>query len=138
MADFDLGAILNSLTPDDIENLKKYMDICVQNEAYYTENNNSILGLYDGLKASVSSALAQHHYELGVTSYNAKNYTTAITELELAVLYYNENADSLLYLANAYKANGDTEKAKDYYNDILSRFGNTTQARQASQALNGL
>ena len=114
------------------------MDVCVQNEIYYTENSNSILGLYSGLKTTVSPVLAEHHYSLGVTAYDAKDYETAVKELEFAVLYYDSNADSLLYLGNAYKANGDAEKAKDVYNDILARFANTNQARQASQALNGM
>lgn len=138
-----IRALLNAVqthlsTPEDIENLKKYMDVCVQNEIYYTENSNSILGLYSGLKTTVSPVLAEHHYSLGVTAYDAKDYETAVKELEFAVLYYDSNADSLLYLGNAYKANGDTEKAKEVYNDILTRFANTNQARQASQALNGM
>jgi len=138
-----ISALINAVqahltAPQDIENLKKYMDVCIQNESYYTENSNSILSLYDGLKATVSPSMAQHHFDLGVVAFGSKEYDTAVKELEFAVLYYSENADSQLYLANAYKAQGNVDKAKEVYAAIIEKFAGSNQARQAAQALSGL
>lgn len=122
----------------DIAGVQPHMDICVRNEAFFEKNTNSILGLYDSMKALTSASLAQYHYNLGFAAYEAQEYDTAVSELELAVMYYSENADSLFYLASSYQAKKNTDKAKEVYGIVIERFPNTTRASQAKRALDSM
>lgn len=131
-----LNAYLNDAT--DVENIRTYMDVCVQNEAFFVENTNSILGLYGSLKALTSSSLAQYHYDKGYEAYQAQDYDSAVSELELAVMYYSENEDSLFYLAGAYQAKENFDKAKEVYQLVIEKFPNGSRASQAQRALSGM
>ena len=122
----------------DMLSVQPYMDICVRNEEFFKENNNSILALYDSMKALSSPKLAQHHYDLGYAAYTAQNYDTAVDELELAVAYYSGNADSMFHLASAYQAKQLTDKAKEVYKIVITNFPNTTRASQAQRALDSM
>lgn len=118
--------------------VQPYMDVCVQNEAFFAENTNSILGLYGSMKTLTSPFLAEYHYELGSAAYDDQEYETAVAELELAVLYYSENADSLFYLASAYQATDRIDKAKEIYTTIVEKFPNNKRSSQAQRALESL
>lgn len=138
-----VSALLNAVRtyladPTNMEAVQPYMDICIQNEEYFAANINSILGLYSGLKTSVGPAMAEYHYGLGVAAFEAENYDTAAAELELAVTYYAENADSQFYLASAYQEQGNTDKAKEVFTAIVENFAGTTRANQAQRALNSM
>ena len=134
-----LGALQAYLSnASDLEGIKTHMDICVQNEAFYESNNNSILNLYTHLKALTSPGLAEHHYQAGYAAYQAKDYEGAVTELELAVMYYDQNADSLFYLASTYQALEKKDKAKEVFNIVVERFPGTSRANQANRALNNM
>ena len=134
-----LGALQAYLSnASDLEGIKTHMDICVQNEAFYESNNNSILNLYTHLKALTSPGLAEHHYQAGYAAYQAKDYEGAVTELELAVMYYDQNADSLFYLASTYQALEKKDKAKEVFNIVVERFPGTSRANQANRALNSM
>ena len=122
----------------DIAGVQPHMDICVKNEAFFEKNTNSILGLYDSMKALTSPSLAQYHYDLGYAAYETQEYDTAVSELELAVMYYSENADSLFYLASSYQAEKKLDKAKEVYGIVIERFPNTTRASQAKRALDSM
>ena len=123
---------------ENMANVQPYMDICVRNEEFFEENTNSILGLYDSLKALTSPELAEYHYGLGAAAYEAQEYDTAVSELELAVMYYSENADSMFYLASSYQAKENFDKAKEVYGIVIERFPNTTRASQAQRALGSM
>ena len=138
-----VSALLNAVQAyfNDAANLEvfsEYMDVCIQNEAFFESNSNSILSLYSGLKAMTSSSLAQYHYDIGYAAFEAKDYETTVAELELAVLYYSENADSHFYLASAYEEQGNLEKAKEIYSLIVEKFAGTARANQAQRALNAM
>lgn len=134
-----IGAVQAYLTDDsDMAAISVYMDICLQNEEFFTQNSNIILNLYSSIKAATSAGLAQYHYDIGYPAYEAKDYETAVAELELAVLYYSENADSLYYLGSSYQALENYDKAKEVYNNIVERFPNSTRAGQAQRALAGM
>ena len=134
-----LGALQAYLAnASDLEGIKVHMDICVQNEAFYESNNNSILNLYTHLKALTSPGLAEHHYQAGHAAYQAKDYEAAAAELELAVMYYDQNADSLFYLASTYQALEKQDKAKEVFNIVVERFPGTSRANQAKRALNSM
>ena len=131
-----VGAYLTNST--DMNAIQPYMDICVRNEAFFKENTNSILGLYDSMKELTRSYLAQYHYDIGRAAYDAQDYSKAVSELELAVAYYSGNADSLFYLASSYQATENLDKAKEVYAIVIERFPGTTRASQAQRALNSI
>ena len=121
-----------------MENIQPHMDVCVKNEAFFEKNTNSILGLYGSMKALTSPYLAQYHYDLGYAAYEAQDYETSTSELELAVAYYSGNANSLFYLASSYQAQENFDKAKEVYRIVIEKFPNTTRANQAQRALSSM
>ncbi len=131
-----VGAYLADTT--NMSQVQPYMDVCVQNEEFFKENTNSILGLYSSMKELASPELAQYHYDLGHAAYETQDYETAVKELELAVTYYSENADSMYYLASTYHALENLDKAKEVYGIVIERFAGTTRASQAQRALNSM
>lgn len=138
-----VNALLNVLAaylanPQDIEGYRSFMDICVQNETFFHKNTNSILGLYDSIKVLTSPVLAEYHYGQGYEAYEAQEFETAVKELELAVEYNSENADSLFYLAGSYQAIGDTGKAKETYRTVVEKFPDSPRTNQAQRALEGM
>lgn len=134
-----IGAVQAYLTDAaNMEAISKHMDVCLQNEAFFEENSNIILNLYSSIKATTSNGLAQYHYDLGYSAYEAKDYETAAVEFELAVQYYSENADSLYYLGSSYQALENYDKAKEVYNRVIEQFPSSQRAGQAQRAINGM
>ena len=121
-----------------MDEIRPHMDICVQNETFFEENTNSILGLYNSMKSLTSPVLAEYHYEQGKTAYEVQQYEDAVKELELAVSYYDHNANSMFYLASSYQANGNLDKAKEVYGIVVEQFPGTNRANQAQRALDGM
>lgn len=138
-----VNALINALSGylsdmENVEGYRSYMDTCVQNEAFFQKNTNSILGLYGSIKALTAPVLAEYHYEQGYAAYQEQDFETAVKELELAVAYYAENEDSMFYLAGAYQSVGNTQKAKETYSIVIERFPNSSKASQAQRALESL
>lgn len=138
-----VSALLNAVRayladPTNMEAVRPYMTVCIQNEEYFAENSNSILSLYSELKTLISPAMAEYHYGLGVAAFEEENYDEAVTELELAATYYAENPDSQFYLASAYQEQGNLDKAKEVFTAIVENFEGTSRANQARRALNGM
>ncbi len=122
----------------DMDAVRPHMDICVKNEEFFVNNTNSILSLYNSMKALTSSDLAEYHYDQGYTAYQNQQYDTAVEELSLAVSYYSGNADSMFYLASAYQAQNNLPKAKEVYGIVVEEFAGTTRASQAQRALDAM
>lgn len=115
-----------------------YLDVCVKNEDFFMENDNAILGLYNSMKALCSPEFAEAHYAKGLAAYEDQNYEEAVTEFELAVSYYDGNANSTYYLGSAYDLSGNKEKAKEVYQIVINKFPGTQRASQAERALSGI
>lgn len=124
--------------PTELESVMPYMDECVKNEEFFLKNSNSILGLYGSMKALCSSYMAEQHYQTGYAAYQEQQYDDAVNELELAVIYYSENENSMYYLASSYDAQGNADKAKEIYNIVIERFPGGQRAAQAQRALDSL
>lgn len=134
-----LGAVQSYLTDEtNLEGLAAFMDVCIQNESFYLENSNVILDMYGSIKEVTYSGLAQYHYDKGYDAYEAKDYQTALLDLELAVQYYSGNADSQYYLGATYQALENYEKAKEVYNNIIENFPNSSRVNQARRALSSM
>lgn len=115
-----------------------YLDVCVKNESFFQENDNAILGLYNSMKELCSPEFAETHYQNGRTAYDEQRYEDAVAELELAVLYYDGNANSMYYLGSAYDLSGNKDKAKEVYQNVIDKFPGTQRAEQAERALGGI
>lgn len=115
-----------------------HLDVCVKNEAFFMENDNAILGLYNNMKALCSPEFAEAHYQKGLSLYEDQKYQEAVTEFELAVAYYDGNANSTYYLASSYDLSGNKDKAKEVYQTVISKFPGTQRATQAERALGGI
>ena len=92
-------------------------------------------GLYDTLMELVGPDLAASYYNAGYDAYKAENYETAIANLSKAYQYDNTNVNTLYYLANSYKANGDLDNAKATYDAVITNFPDTQSAASAQTKL---
>jgi tetratricopeptide (TPR) repeat protein len=63
----------------------------------------------------VNNAAFKKNYQLGIKAFNSKDLNTAITCLTEANEQYNGSATCNYYLARAYFAQGDFDKAKAYF-----------------------
>ena len=61
-----------------------------------------------------------------------------INEMKLCFQARSENVDSHFYLASAYEAQGNMDKAKEMYTKIVEKFPGTARANQAQRALNNM
>ncbi len=120
------------------EAVMPHLDVCVKSESFFLENDNAILGLYNSMKALCSPDFAEAHYQKGYSAYEEQRYEDAVAELELAVLYYDGNANSMYYLGSAYDLSGNKEKAKEVYQKVIDTFAGTQRAEQAERALSGI
>ena len=79
--------------------------------------------------------VAQAYYDDGYEAYRQENYEDAIPNLEKAFKYDASNGDALYNLANSYYRNGDEEKAREIYLQVLSQFPGTEKARKSEAFL---
>ena len=121
-----------------LEAVMPYLDVCVKSESFFEENDNAILGLYNSMKEICSPKFAETHYQKGLAAYEEQRYDEAVTELELAVSYYDGNANSMYYLGSSYDLSGNKEKAKEVYQNVINKFPGTQRAEQAERALGGI
>jgi tetratricopeptide (TPR) repeat protein len=91
--------------------------------------------LYDLLMTKVGKQLATSYYETGYDAYKSEDYETAIKNLSKAYQYNNTDVNILYYLGNAYYAGGDTVKAKEVYDAVISNFPDTQSAQAAETKL---
>jgi tetratricopeptide (TPR) repeat protein len=91
--------------------------------------------LYDFLMTKVGKQLAGSYYDTGYTAYKSDDYETAIKNLSKAYQYDNTNVNTLYYLGNAYYASGDTDKAKEVYDSVITNFPDTQSAQAAETKL---
>lgn len=115
-----------------------YLDVCVKNESFFLEEGNTFLDLYNAMKRICSPEFAEAHYQKGLALYDDKKYQDAVTEFELAVGYYDGNANSNYYLGSAYDLSGNKEQAKEAYQRVISKFPGSQRATQAERALNAI
>ncbi|MCR4690210.1 MAG: tetratricopeptide repeat protein [Lachnospiraceae bacterium] len=122
----DAGALADALYNID----KDYVD-SLASDAYRQ--------LYYKLMKLAGEKVASSLYESGSTSINQSDYTTAITTLEKAWYFSSaleEPDPEILYLlANAYKQAGETDRAKQTYQNVISTFPQSEAAKKATERL---
>lgn len=91
--------------------------------------------LYETLMSKVGPQLATSYYNTGYDAYKAKKYEEAIANLSKACQYDENNVNAFYNLANSYYQNGDIDKAKEKYNEVLTKFPDTQSAKGAETKL---
>jgi clan AA aspartic protease (TIGR02281 family) len=74
-------------------------------------------------------------FEDGVQAYTKGNYALAAQKFDQVIKAAPSNSGALLYAAMSYRGKGDQVKAREYYQQILSKFPGSQAAQYAGQAL---
>lgn len=117
-------------TPNDTETIAQHMDL-VDPDNVEGSSSEYFKELYDTMIELVGSTLGDYYYKLGYKAYTSQEYDTAITDLLKAYEYDSTNEPALYFLGNAYYENGDYDKAKKAYNEVMSAFPDTKYASNA-------
>ncbi len=99
------------------------------------------LAKYNSVKTTAYPKAADSYYTKGKSQFLSNNFTEAKTYLETALNYTStENFvdDTLFYLAKIAEEDGDTMKAKDYYNKIVKEYSDSNQISNVKNALQKL
>ena len=120
--------------PSDIEGMAEAMQNLDLN-AISGSVSPEFTALYDLLMSKVGPKLADSYYNTGYDAYKAEDYELAITNLSKAFQYDNTNVNTLYYLGNAYYSSGDTDKAKEIYDAVITNFPDTQSAQGAETKL---
>ena len=91
--------------------------------------------LYSFLMGKVGPSLAANYYSTGYDAYKAEDYETAIANLAKAYQYDNTNVNTLYYLGNAYYSSGNTDKAQEIFDEVVTQFPDTKSTQGAQTQL---
>ncbi|WP_458407266.1 tetratricopeptide repeat protein [Anaerotignum sp.] len=96
---------------------------------------------YNSVKTTAYPKAADSYYTKGKSQFLSNNFTEAKTYLETALNYTStENFvdDTLYYLAKIAEEDGDSMKAKEYYNKIVKEYPDSNQITNVKNALQNL
>ncbi len=91
--------------------------------------------LYNYLMSKVGPQLANSYYEAGYDAFKKDNFEEAVSSLSKAYQYDNTNVNTLYILGNAYYSLGDTDKAKEIFDAVITNFPDTQSAQGAETKL---
>ena len=99
--------------------------------------------LYNKIKSETFAAATVKYFEQGRDAYNGEgefsgnqDYDKAIELLNLSLQYDETNTDSMYFLGRCYQKKGDNVKAKEYYNQIINEYPDSTRVPEARAKLN--
>lgn len=105
----------------------------IEKNVVMEETSEEFQILYQKLLAVVGPQLSETYYNEGQEAYRTGDYVTAAESLERAVYYNPENGDGWFYLGQAYRQNGDNDKAVETFDQVIERFPDTERARRAQK-----
>ena len=105
----------------------------IEKNVVMEETSEEFQILYQKLLAVVGPQLSETYYNEGQEAYRTGDYVTAAESLERAVYYNPENGDGWYYLGQAYRQNGDNDKAVETFDQVIERFPDTERARRAQR-----
>lgn len=120
--------------PDNTEKIAKALESVKPEEAGQIESP-AFQNLYQLLMEKVGPSIANAYYESGIQSYRKELYEDAIRDFELAAGYDPSNGDILYDLGNAYRKQGNNDKAAEIYKQVIESFPDTEKARRAQSYL---
>lgn len=94
---------------------------------------------YDTLIKEVYPRAGEQLYRSGYNQYQRKNYTEAQELLEKSYIYEKDQyfSDNALYIiGRCYEAQGDIERAKQYYESVIEKYPGSDSAYNAKSKLN--
>lgn len=89
--------------------------------------------LYNTIASQTTQAAATELYATGYTNYQKKAYEEAATNMEKAYKLDSTKADAAYYCAKSYEALNNTEKAKKYYQEIVTNFSTSSYITEANK-----
>lgn len=100
---------------------------------------------YKTVKDETYSEASKAYFEDGRDAYNGegeysgnKDYDKAIELLEKSLKYDKANTDALYFLGRCYQQQSDAEKAKEYYNQIIDDYPDSSRINEAKRRLREL
>jgi tetratricopeptide (TPR) repeat protein len=93
---------------------------------------------YDTVYNAVETIMFKQLKNSGMEAFDRENYQEAITSLEKAMEINSKDYTTLDYLALAYRANGDTQKAIETFEKIVELFPDTRRATSAQAYIDQL
>ena len=124
--------------PNDIQTIAAYLEALDEDEDSKDgaqDKTDAFTALYDDFIELVGEKLVAYYYNAGYASYRADDYEAAIPNLARAYQYDNTNGDALYHLANSYRRNGDDNKAKELYAEVIDNFPDTEIANRSETYL---
>ena len=118
--------------PEDIMATAADLEV-VEKNVVMEDTSEEFQTLYQKLLAIVGPQLSETYYTEGQEAYRTGDYVAAAESLERAVYYNPENGDGWFYLGQAYRQNGDNEKAVEAFDQVIERFPDTDRARRAQR-----
>ncbi|MGN1170296.1 MAG: tol-pal system YbgF family protein, partial [Lachnospiraceae bacterium] len=120
--------------PENTEKIAKALENVEPEEAEQIESA-AFQNLYQLLLEKVGPSIASAYYESGMQSYRKELYEDAIRDFELAAKYDSANSDILYDLGNAYRKQGNNDRAAEIYKQVIESYPDTEKARRAQSYL---
>lgn len=100
---------------------------------------------YKKVKEETFSEASKEYFEDGRDAYNGegeysgkKDYEKAIELLEKSLQYDKANTDAIYFLGRCYQQQSEAEKAKEYYNQIIDDYPDSSRISEAKRRLREL
>ena len=100
---------------------------------YLADASESFRGLYDKLQESSSDSALKDYIDVAKEALKTKDYKTAIEYYTKVCDLAPDNSDYLMDLAYAYRESGETDKANEIYNRVITDFSETQNAMDAAE-----
>lgn len=122
---------------NDKNNLEALRDELLKIDVEFVETDASeaFRSVYQMIMEDVGEEIAAGLMESGSLALNQNDYTTAIDDLEKAWHFNKEDSRILYQLAQAYRLSEDLEKAKETYEQVITLFPESEDARKAQEYL---
>lgn len=118
--------------PEDVMATAADLEV-IEKNVVMEETSEEFQTLYQKLLAIVGPQLSETYYTEGQEAYRTGDYVAAAESLERAVYYNADNGDGWFYLGQAYRQNGDNDKAVEAFDQVIQRFPDTERARRAQR-----
>lgn len=99
-------------------------------------NSTDAANIYNVIKSECFAEAATKLYEQGFEQYSDNEFTEAVASLERCVKLNPDYVEAIYYLAVSYDSLKESDKAKQYYQQIVDRFPDSFYANDANAYLN--
>lgn len=120
--------------PSELEAVAQALETIKENTEL-SETSEAFQNLYQALLDAIGPGISAGYYTTGYQYYSNGDYAAAIKDLEKAVFYDPKNGDALFALGNSYRRNGDEDKAKETYNQVIELLPGSERARRSQAYL---